>query len=106
MGCITAFLLLCNILLIIAADVLLWLYSATMGLFGLIGVAAFFVGYAFSNGMSIAISDFWANPEFNIFIKKVTFANVTALMAWGGTLIIAALCENEAVMNFFKWTTT
>lgn len=105
MGCITAFLLLCNILLVIAADVLLWLYSATMGLFGLIGVAAFFIGYAFSNGMSIAISDCWTNPEFNIFVKKVTFANVVALMAWGGAMIIAALCENKEVMEFFLWIT-
>lgn len=42
MGCITALILICNIGLIIAADVLLWMYSASMGLFGLIGVVVFF----------------------------------------------------------------
>ncbi|MEG2479146.1 MAG: hypothetical protein RSA50_02610 [Mucinivorans sp.] len=42
MGCITFFLLLCNFMLIATADVFLWMYSATMGLWGLIGVGAFF----------------------------------------------------------------
>ena len=41
MGCITGFLFLCNIGVIITADVLLWMYSATMGLFGLFGVIVF-----------------------------------------------------------------
>lgn len=106
MGCITALLFLCNVILIIAADVLLWIYSVAMGLFGLIGVIVFFIAYALSTGMSLAPRDFWTNPEFDIFIKKLVFANTVALMAWGGSLIIAAMCENKAVMEFIQWTTS
>ena len=103
MGCITALLFLCNVALIIAADVLLWMYSATMGLFGLIGVAAFFIAHALSVQISLAPRDFWRSSEFDIFIKKLAFANIAALMAWGGSIIIAAMCENEAAMEFIEW---
>ena len=78
MGCITFFILLCNIVAIIILDVLLWIhYSATMGLIGLIGLVAFFIGYALSIEISIAPRDFWWNSEFGIFIKKLVFANTT-----------------------------
>lgn len=103
MGCITVLILLCNIGLIVAADVLLWMYSATMGLFGLIGVVVFFIAHALSTQMSLAPRDFWRNSEFDIFIKKLAFANIAALMAWGGSIIIAAMCENKAVMEFLQW---
>ncbi|NDV82471.1 hypothetical protein [Bacteroides sp. 51] len=103
MGCITGFLLLCNIALIIVADILLWMFSATMGLFGLIGVAAFFIGYTFSVEMSIAPRDFWVNPEFDIFIKKLAYANTCALVAWGGIMMIAGFCGNESVMEIIHW---
>lgn len=103
MGCIKGFLFLCNIGVIITADVLLWMYSATMGLFGLFGVIVFFIAYAVSTGMSLAPRDFWVNPEFDIFIKKLGFANTAALMAWGGSLIVAALLGNEAATEFIHW---
>lgn len=103
MGCITGFLLLCNIALIITADVLLWMYSATMGLFGLIGVAGFFLGYMFSVEMTIAPRDFWVNPEFDIFIKKLVYANTSALVAWGIAMTIGGFCGNEAVMDILNW---
>lgn len=102
---ITALIFLCNIGLIITADVLLWMYSTTMGLFGLIGVVAFFVAHALSTGMSLAPRDFWTNSEFDIFIKKLAFANTVALIVWGGLLIIAAMCGNEAVTMFIQWAT-
>ena len=101
MGCITLFLLLCNIVVIIALDVFLWMhYSVTMGLIGLIGLVAFFIGYALSVEISIAPRDFWWNSEFDIFIKKLTFANSTALFVWGIAIVIALVCENEAVIEF------
>ena len=103
MGCITSLIFLCNTGLIIAADVLLWMYSTTMGLFGLIGVVVFFVAHAFSTGMSLAPRDFWTNSEFDIFIKKLAFANTAALIVWGGSLIIAAMCGNEAATVFIQW---
>lgn len=103
MGCITGFLLLCNIGLVIAADVLLWGYSALMGLFGLVGVAVFFIAYALSVELAIAPRDFWLNPSFGIFIKKLVFANTAALMAWGGTVIVAALLGNEGALEFVGW---
>lgn len=103
MGCITALIFLCNVGLIIAADVLLWMYSASMGLFGLIGVVVFFIAYALSIEISLAPRDFWRNSEFDIFIKKLAFANTAALMSWGGSLIIAAMCENKSAMEFLQW---
>ena len=103
MGCITALIFLCNVGLIIAADVLLWMYSAVMGLFGLIGVVVFFIAYALSTEMSLAPRDFWINSEFDILIKKLAFANIAALMAWGGSLIVAAMLGNEAATEFIHW---
>lgn len=103
MGCITAFIFLCNIILIVGVDVFLWTHSATMGLLGILGIIAFFISYALSVEISIAPRDFWANSEFDIFIKKIGFANTTALMVWGSSMIIASACGNESVADFLNW---
>lgn len=103
MGCITTFLFLCNVVLIIAADIFLWMYSGSMGLFGLIGVVIFFITYVLSTGMSLSPRDFWTSPEFDVFIKKMTYANTAALMAWSGSLIIATILGNEAATEFIHW---
>lgn len=96
------FLLLCNIAAILAVDIFMWsYYSATVGLLGLIGLVAFFIGYAFSVEMSIAPRDFWWNTEIDIFFKKLAFANSAALLAWGCAFVIAYFCGNEAVIDFF-----
>ena len=103
MGCITFFILLCNVVAIIILDVFLWVYySATMGLIGLVGLVGFFIGYAFSIEISIAPRDFWVNSEFDVFIKKLSFANSAALFVYGATITIAYFCENEAVWKFIE----
>ncbi|MDH8701650.1 putative membrane protein YkgB [Dysgonomonadaceae bacterium PH5-43] len=103
MGCITLFLLLCNIAVIVGIDVLLWTHSATMGLIGLGGLGAFLIGYALSVEISIAPRDFWWNSEFGIFIKKLTFANSAALFVLGISIFIAYSCDNESVIEFINW---
>jgi hypothetical protein len=88
---------------IIGFDVFLWSHSATMGLIGLLGIIAFLIGYVFSVRISITPRDFWINSEFDIFIKKLSFANTTALLVWGISIVIAFLCENESVTDFIDW---
>lgn len=103
MGCITAFLFLCNIALIVGVDAFLWTHSATMRLLGIVGIIAFFIAYALSVEITIAPRDFWANSEFDVFIKKLSFANTTALIVWGGSIFIASACGNESVADFLNW---
>lgn len=103
MGCITAFLFLCNIILIVGVDIFLWTHSATMGLLGIVAIIAFFIAYALSVELSIAPRDFWTNSEFDVFIKKLGFANTTALIVWGGAIFIASACGNESVSDFLNW---
>ena len=103
MGCITLFLLLCNLTAIVALDVFLWTYSTPMGLIGLLGLVAFLIGYALSVEISIAPRDFWWNSEFEIFIKKIGFANSAALVIWFVAIFIAYLSGNESVIDFVQW---
>ena len=103
MGFITLFLLLCNISVIIALDVFLWTHSAVMGLIGLLGLVVFLLGYALSVEISIAPRDFWWNSDFEIFIKKLGFANSSALVIWFLAIFIAYVVENGAVVDFVDW---
>ena len=74
MGFIAFILLSLNIVALIAIDIYFWVVSWQSGLSGLIGILAFFIGYALSVELSIAPREFWWNSEFDIFIKKLGFA--------------------------------
>ncbi len=95
MGCITGFILFCNIAFLIAMDAYMWTLSTQLGVFGLLGIIGFFIGYALSVEITIAPRDFWVNPYFDIFIKKLTFANIVALVVWGGAVVIATLLGSD-----------
>ena len=81
-----------NILLLLAADAVLWTVSIYSGIGGIIGIVGFFVGYSISGGMTIAPRDYWRFPEFTVFKKKLVYANtiavVTSLLA---TYIVAGI---------------
>ena len=103
MGCITFFIFLINLVLLIAADVLLWSFSAAMGLYGLCGIIAFILAISVSEGMSIAPLDNFVDTEFEIFIKKLGFANTAALIVWGGIVIATYSLGWESSVEFWEW---
>ena len=78
MAVITFILLSLNICALVVIDIYFWIVSWQSGFSGLIGIVAFFIGYALSVELSIAPRDFWWNSEFDIFIKKLGFAWSTA----------------------------
>ena len=71
MGCITFIILAFNIIALIAMDIMFWTESTASGLAGVLGIIAFFIGYALSVEITIAPRDFWVNSAFGIFIKKL-----------------------------------
>ena len=103
MGCITAFIFIANLLLLIVADLALWSLSATMGLYGLCGIVAFIVAYRLSNGMDISPLDNFINSEFGVFIKRLTYANTSALVVWGGIVIVTTMLGWESSVEFWEW---
>lgn len=84
---IAALVLILNVLLLAAADVILWMCAASLGLFGLAGIGAFFLGYCLSGGMAIAPRDYWRFPAFDVFKKKLSYANSWAV----GVIVVCIL---------------
>lgn len=80
--CITNFILRCNIVVILVADGYLWTHSMTVGLFGVIGLIAFFIAYASAGEMIVTYQDLWNNSSFDIFIRKLIHANIWAILVF------------------------
>lgn len=74
-----------NVLVLIIIDIVLWTVSIACGIGGLIGIISFFIGYSISGGMAIAPRDYWKFPEYQVFKKKLGYANAIA----GGTTLVA-----------------
>ncbi len=98
-----AFLFLCNAALLIVADGWLWKYSSTQGFFGLLGLITFFIAYAASIEMSLSLRDFFCQSQFGIFLKKLKYANGTALSVWVSSIVISAVCGNKSTWEFIHW---
>ncbi len=103
MGCITAFIFILNLALLIVADMALWSFSAAMGAYGLCGVVAFVVAYLLSNSMAISPLDTFLNPEFGVFVKRLIYANTSALVVWGGIVIVTTMLGWESSVKFWGW---
>ena len=88
MGCITFIILAFNIIALIAMDIMFWTESTASGLAGVLGIIAFFIGYALSVEITIAPRDFWVNSAFGIFIKKLGVANMAAFIVWAIVYLI------------------
>jgi hypothetical protein len=82
MRIITGFLWLCNMALYVGTDILAWFIHHWFGLIGLIPVIIFVLAYAFSVEMAIAPRDFWTNSEFDVFRKKMKYANRAAFVPY------------------------
>lgn len=86
MGIIKLSLFLLNIIGWLIADIYLWTLSWCCGAGGLLGLVGFFVGYSVSGGMTIAPRDYWRLPDYEVFKKKLRYANSIA----GATAAISA----------------
>lgn len=91
MALITFILLALNIVVLLAIDIGFWAIGWQVGVAGIIGILAFFIGYALSVELAIAPRDFWWNSEFGIFIKKLGFAWSVALVVWAICYFILGL---------------
>ena len=71
----------------IGLDIVLFDYNVFYGIGGIIGMIAYFIAYTISVDMVIAPRDFWLQPKWGIFKKKVGYAFsaylVTTLVAAG-----------------------
>ena len=74
-----------NIIAILCVDVWLWTLSWCSGVAGLIGLAAFLIGYSVSAGMTIAPRDYWRLPDYEVFKKKLRYGN-----SFCGSTVVAA----------------
>ena len=75
MGLIKAIVFFGNVLCWLIADIYLWTLSWCCGLGGIVGLIGFFGGYSVSKGMTIAPRDYWRLPNYEIFKKKLVYAN-------------------------------
>ena len=86
MGVIKAIVIIGNIIGWLIADAWLWSLSWCSGLGGVIGIIGFFIGYSLSAGMTLAPRDYWREPDYSIFKRKLLYANSVA----GAVAAIAA----------------
>lgn len=97
---VTRLLLFSNIVALIIADIYLWTYAATIGLLGLVGIAGFLIAYSCYIGTNVALREFWTIPVFDIFFKRIIYANIWAIIAFCIVLAIAETYGNETVIEF------
>lgn len=64
-----------NVLGWLIADIYLWTLSWCCGLGGIIGLIGFFWGYSVSKGMTIAPRDYRRLSDYEVFKKKLIYAN-------------------------------
>lgn len=76
MRLITGFLFLLNLAAWITFDVICWSFTGvTLGLVVLIGIVGFLIAWGLSGEAVIAPFDYLAQPEWNIFMTKLKWAN-------------------------------
>lgn len=85
-GCLTFILLALSIIILVAADVIVWTFGSWQaGLACILPIIGFLIAYKYSVEMSIAPRDFWANPSWEIAKKKLSYA---WSVAWGTYLVM------------------
>lgn len=67
-----------NIIGWLIIDIWLWTLSWCCGLGGVIGIVSFFLGYSVSAGMMLAPRDYWREPNYSIFKRKLMYGNSVA----------------------------
>jgi len=76
-----------NLIFLVILDIYLWTWSWCVGIGGIIGITAFFIGYSISGGISISKWDTWQESEFGIFKKKLAYGNGIA----GTTIVVSSI---------------
>jgi hypothetical protein len=99
MGCLSLLALLCNIAVIFGIEIYVASYSISLAAWGLLGVVAWFLAYMVSVEASISPMDFWMNPEFDIAMKKLNFANCACGVVWMIIFFVAWICGNDVVLD-------
>lgn len=88
-GCLTFILLTLSIIILIAVDVIVWMFCPWQaGLACILPIIGFVIAYKYSVEMSIAPRDFWANPDWEIAKKKL---NYSWYVAWGIYFVMFAI---------------
>ena len=81
MRLITGFLFLLNLAAWIALDIICWsLTGLALGLVVLIGIMTFLTAWGLSGEAVIAPLDYLAQPEWDIFAKKIKWSNYSCLI--------------------------
>lgn len=75
MKLIKTFVFIGNILSWLIADIYLWTLSWCCGIGGIVGLMGFFWGYSISKGVAVAPRDYWRLPDYDVFKKKLIYAN-------------------------------
>ena len=90
MRIITGFLFLLNLAAWIALDVICWMLTGgTLGSVVLIGIITFLIAWGLSGESVIAPLDYLAQPEWDIFVKKIKWSNNYCFISM---LIFALVC--------------
>ena len=101
MGCITFFLLLINILVVLAIDIVCWSIGWQLGLAGIIAIIGFLIAYVISEDAALSPRDFFWNSEWGIFCKKLGWAWGTALAVYAIAYLALALAFGD-ILNIFQ----
>ncbi len=98
MRIITGILFLINIALWIGANIVCWSHTgATLGVATLIGIIVFMTAWAISGEATLAPMDYLMQPEWDIFVVKLKWANQAGIYS---TLVFTLLC---LIFNWFDF---
>ncbi len=90
MRIITGLLFIINLIAWIAFDVFCWIHTGgTLGWVVLIGIVAFLISWGLSGEAVVAPLDYFLQPEWDIFVIKIKWANSISLITM---FIFVMLC--------------
>ena len=94
MRILTGFIFLVNLAVWVAAVVLGFLYSGIAGGAIMVGLVIFLAAWYLREDMAVSLADYFFQPEFDVFKKKLKWANGAG---WGFVLVAIILL---AAMGF------
>ena len=92
---ITGLVFICNILLWIFIVIGFFTENFLFGIGALFGLIGFLIGYSVSDGFAVSISDYFFQPYWDVFLRKIKWANGVGVITGivGMSIIITIIME-------------
>ena len=92
---ITGFVFICNILLWLFFVIGFFTEFFLLGIGALFGFIGFIIAYSVSDGFAVSISDYFFQPYWDVFMRKIKWANIVGVITGIAVITIIITIVNE-----------